>query len=184
MFVDTTPNGELKKRVEAACRKNKMRIKVVEKISNTVKKELQKSNPFGQEHCRRNDCITCGLGLTINCRKRGVVYEMYCEDCKAALEKEEKKYRGQTNRTTYHRTKEHFDKWEKKAEDSVLHKHSLQCHGGQRFGVGFKILASCYGKPTTRLISEAIHIEDVLKVNSMNEQSEWNYIKLPRVGIV
>ena len=49
MFVDTTPNGELKKRVEAACRKNKMRIKVVEKIDNTVKKELQKSNPFGQD---------------------------------------------------------------------------------------------------------------------------------------
>ena len=109
---------------------------------------------------------------------------MYCEDCKAALEMEEKKYRGQTSRTTYHRTKEHFDKWEKKAEDSVLHKHSVQCHGGQRFGVGFKILASCYGKPSTRLITEAIHIEDVAEENSMNEKSEWNYVKLPRVGIV
>ena len=77
-------------RVEAACRRNKMRIKVVEKISNTVKKELQKSNPFGQGHCKRNDCVTCGLGLEINCRKRGLVYEMYCEDCRAALEKVEK----------------------------------------------------------------------------------------------
>ena len=35
---------------------------MVEKICSTVKKELQRSNPFGQEHCRRNDCVTCNLG--------------------------------------------------------------------------------------------------------------------------
>ena len=91
MFVDTTENGELKKRVETACRKNRLKIKVVEKISSTVKKELQRSNPFGQKHCQRNDCVTCELELPINCRKRGQVYEMYCEDCKSAMEIEEKK---------------------------------------------------------------------------------------------
>ena len=168
MFVDTTENGELKKKVEAACRRNKLRIKVVEKINGTVKKELQRSNPFGQKHCKRNDCVTCGLELPINCRKRGQVYEMYCEDCKSAMEINEKKYRGQTSRTTYHRTKEHYIKWEKKTEDSVLHKHSVECHGGEKFQVGFKILASCYGKRTTRLITEATHIEDIPDENSMN----------------
>ena len=109
---------------------------------------------------------------------------MYCEDCKSAMEIEEKKYRGQTSRTTYHRTKEHFKKWEDKAEDSVLYKHSVECHGGEKFQVGMKILASCYGKPTTRLITEAIQIEEMPDKNSMNEKTEWNYVKLPRVGIV
>ena len=32
--------------------------------------------------------------------------------------------------------------------------------------------------------TEAIHIEDVAEENSINEKSEWNYVKLPRVGIV
>ena len=184
MFVDTTPNSELKKRVEQACRRNKTKIKVVEKISSTLKKEIQRSNPFGQGHCGRNDCVTCNLNLPINCRKRGPVYDIHCIDCKEALERPEKTYRGQTGRTTYHRMKEHFSKWEGKTEDSVLHKHSIQCHGGEKFEVGIKVLASCYGKPTTRLITEAIHIEDIPEENSMNEKTEWNYVRLPRVGII
>ena len=184
MFVDVTLNGELKKRVEKSCKKNKMRIKVVEKINSTVKKELQQSNPFGREHCGRNDCVTCNLELPINCRKRGPVYEIFCVDCKETLEKLEKMYRGQTGRTTYHRMKEHFSKWESRTEDSVLHKHSMECHGGEEFDVSVRLLASCYGKPTTRLITEAIHIEEVPEENSMNEKSEWNYVKLPRVAVV
>ena len=46
------------------------------------------------------------LGFTINCRKQGPVYEIFCNDCKEALETPEKKYRGQTGRTNYHRMKE------------------------------------------------------------------------------
>ena len=109
---------------------------------------------------------------------------MYCETCKETIDTPDKAHTGQTGRTTYHRTKEHFKKWEEKTEDSVLHKHSLQCHGGGEFEVGVKILASCYGKPTTRLITEAIHIEEMSEETSMNEKSEWNYIRLPREGMV
>ena len=184
MFVDTTPNGELKRRVEKACRRNQMKIKIVEKINSTTKKELQRSNPFGHQHCGRNDCVTCYLELPINCRKRGPVYEMYCVTCKEMLDTLEQAYRGQTGRTTYHRMKEHFAKWESGTEDSVLHKHSLKCHGGGDFEVSVKILASCYGKPTTRLITEAINIEEMPEETSMNERSEWNYVRLPRVGMV
>ena len=53
MFVDVTLNGEMKRRVEKAFKKNKMRVKVVEKIRRTVKKELQRSNPYEWEHCGR-----------------------------------------------------------------------------------------------------------------------------------
>ena len=112
MFVDTTPNGELKRRVETACKRNEMRIKVVEKISGTIKKELQRSNPFGQQHCKRTDCITFNLGLQINCRKRGPVYEIWCKDCKA------------------------------------------------------------------------VEINEVPEENSMNERTEWNYVRIPEVAVV
>ena len=120
MYVETTPNGELKRRVEAACKKNEMKIKIVEKIGNAMKKELQRSNPFGQQHCTRTDCVTCNLGLQINCRKRGQVNELWCKNCEEDVKK---KYQGQTGRTLYNRIKEHFNKWESKNEDSILHKH-------------------------------------------------------------
>ena len=80
MFVNVTLNGELKKRAQHVCRKNKVKVKVVEKINSTVKRSLQRSNPYGHEHCGRNDCVTCNLGLPINCRERGNVYKIGCID--------------------------------------------------------------------------------------------------------
>ena len=66
----------------------------------------------------------------------------------------------------------------------MLHKHSTKCHGGGEFQVSVKVLAFCHGKPTTRLITEAINIEEMPEETSMNEKSEWNYVRLPRVGMV
>ncbi len=182
MFVDVTLNGEMKRRVEKAFRRNKMKVKVVEKIRGMMKKELQRSNPYEWEHCGRYDCVTCNLGIRLNCRTRGVVYEIPCIDCGLTIV--EKMYRGQTGRSIYERMKEHFEKWMNKAEDSPLHKHSVECHGGEWFDIDVKVLARCYGKPTTRLITEAIHIEELPEENSLNEKTEWNYIKLPRVAVV
>ena len=36
MFVDVTPNSELKHRVQDACKTNKVKVKVVEKMNRTV----------------------------------------------------------------------------------------------------------------------------------------------------
>ena len=80
--------------------------------------------------------------------------------------------------------KEHFDRWENESEDSVLHRHGNQCHDGGTFEVGVKVLASCYGKPTNRLITEAVTIEDIPEENSMNERSEWNYVRIPHIAVV
>ena len=181
MFVDVTLNGQMKRRVEKAFKKSKMKVKVVEKIRRMVKKELQRSNPYEWEHCGREDCVTCNLGIRINCRSRGSVYEIRCEDCGRTVEK---MYRGQTGRSIYERMKEHFSKWLSAAEDSTLHKHSVEYHNGNTFKVDVKILAQCYGKPTTRLITEAVRIEELPEENSLNEKTEWNYIQLPRVAVV
>ena len=50
--------------------------------------------------------------------------------------------------------------------------------------VGVKVKVSCYGKPTTRLVTEAVEIVQVLEVNSMNEKTEWNYVRIPQVAVV
>ena len=180
MFVDVTPNSDLKHKVQDACKRNGVRVKVVEKMDKTVKKQIQRSNPYGWEQCGRTDCPTCTRNILINCRDRGCVYEISCTNCLTTVSKQ---YRGQSGRSMYERMKEHLREWEAKSADSYLHKHSLQCHNGEVFGIDVKILGQCYGKPTTRMITEAVKIEELPEENSMNSKSEWTYVRLPRVGI-
>ena len=54
-FVQRMQYSEVKK----ACKRNKLRIKVVEKMRKTIKKELQRSNPFKNKNCAREDCVLC-----------------------------------------------------------------------------------------------------------------------------
>ena len=100
MFVDVTENGELKKKVQSICKKHQVKVKVVEKMNRTIKNTLQRSNPYDWKHCGRNDCPTCNLGIPINCRERGVCYEIDCKNCRITVMK---LYRGQTERSTYER---------------------------------------------------------------------------------
>ena len=95
-----------------------------------------------------------------------------------------KQYRGQTGRNEYERTKEHIKIWAAKAEDSYLHKHAVEYHNGGTYNISIKILAQCYGKPTTRMITEAVMIEELPDKNSLNSKSEWTYGKLPRVVVM
>ena len=180
MFVDVTPNSELKHRVQDACKRNGVKVKVVEKMDRTVKNRLQRNNPYGWKHCERGDCPTCNRDIHINCRARGCVYQIECTDCQQTVSKQ---YRGQSGRSIYERMKEHFKEWEDEAEDSYLMKHAVQYHQGETFGVDVKIITQCYGKPTTRMITEAVKIEELPDENSLNSKSEWTYVRLPRVGV-
>ena len=49
--------------------------------------------------------------------------------------------------------------------------------------VDVKIVSRCYGKPTSRMISEAVHIQEMPEEHSLNSKAEWTYVKLPRVAI-
>ena len=126
LFVDVTKNSELMREVQQCCKKYKMKVKVVEKMGRTIKSELQRSNPFDLKSCGRNNCAICKLGIKIDCRTRGCVYEMTCKECS-------RKYRGQTGRSIFERVNEHFKSYTEKKEDSVLFQHSEQYHDGQKF---------------------------------------------------
>ena len=73
--------------------------------------------------------------------------------------------------------KEHFRKWQDKSVDSYLHKHALQYHGGESFGVD-KIIAQGYGKPNSRLITKAVKIAELPEENSLKSKAEWTYVRL------
>ena len=79
--------------------------------------------------------------------------------------------------------KEHFNDYREKKDKSVLFEHSKIYHNNQDFEVGVSILSRCFGEPTTRLITEAVMINQLSDDETLNSRKEWNYVRLPRVAI-
>ena len=107
--------------------------------------------------------------MDIDCRTRGCVYEIQCKECK-------KKYIGQTGRSIYERTKEHFKDWRDQKDGSILLEHSKKYHQNESFEVEISIKAKCIGEPATRLITEAVLIDELTNFETMNNKSEWSYV--------
>ena len=59
MFVEMTKNAELKRKVEIAARKNKIKVKVQERPGTKLKNILQKGDPFSRKGCKRKGCVIC-----------------------------------------------------------------------------------------------------------------------------
>ena len=176
MFVEATPGAERKRRVQEVAKRNRVKVKVVERVSCTMKTILQKSNPFGVMRCQRENCVVREKDIQIDCRSRGCVYEMRCKEC-------ERKYRGQTGKSTYERTCEHIGDWKGEKERCPLWKHSKIHHNKQRFDFDIEIISQFFGKPTRRLITEAVVIDELNAEERMNKKEEWSYAKLSKVSI-
>ena len=150
-------------------------MKVVEKVSHSIKKELQRSNPFKEDRCGRVSSTLCRISQGIDCRTRGCVYELQCQECQW-------KYRGQTGVSIGERTDEHFDDWKRGNDKSPLHRHSLLFHNGNTFPVTVKILKQCFGDATGRKITEAVYIDQLSSDQTMNGKNEWTYVKLNKLS--
>jgi hypothetical protein len=177
MFVEATPGSLLRRKVQEVAKRNRVKVKVVERVGCTIKSLLQKSNPFKILKCGRTNCVICKIDSDFDCRTRGCVYEIRCKECN-------RKYRGQTGRSTYERTGEHMDDWEKKRDRCPLWRHSMQYHSGAEFEYEIKIVSRCFGKPTRRLITEAVAIDELTPDMTMNNKAEWSYVNLSKVNIV
>ena len=113
IFVPATPgyHGEI--------RDQGYKIKVVEKTGTTLKEVLQKSNPFKQQRCGREDCLVCKQAGKGPCNAHGVTYEIECQGW-------ENKYIGETARNAYTRGTEHAGGLENRDEKSALWMETLR----------------------------------------------------------
>ena len=177
MYVEATPDGEMRKRIQKLSDMHQMKIKVVERAGTTVKQMLQRSDPFEVKGCGRRDCLVCSSEKKVDCRTSGCVYELVCKEC-------DRRYRGTTSRSVYGRTKEEVREWRDMEDGSPLWKHAQLYHGGGDFELDVRILAKCYGKPSRRKITEAVLIDELSEEKSMNSKKEWSYVKLTKVGVV
>ena len=101
LFVPATPDSKLKNLYQREIMKSGFRVKVVEKVSSSLKSQLQTSNPFKPRRCGRGDCFVCTSEGTGNCNPEGITYKIEClGDCE-----EKDIYKGETADNGYTRGK-------------------------------------------------------------------------------
>ena len=81
----------------------------------------------------------------------------------------------------YERLKEHVS--EGSADEKPLKRHRELYHGGEDVEVSCKIVSRCYGKPSRRMIHEAVYIDELDDDETMNSMREWSYVKLNKVVV-
>ncbi len=172
VFIPTTPNSTLQRAFQEEKRKSRFKIRVDETSGRSLKQILQRSNPFKERQCSRDQCPVCTTGGKGSCDMKGVNYEIQCE-CGG-------KYIGQSSRSSYERGREHFNQL--RNEKGVLWKHQSEEHGGDSRKFTMKTTEQFGDDSMLRQISEAVRVHH--ERPTMNSKDEWNYVVIPRASVM
>ena len=82
LFVQATPNEELRKLLQKEAEKAGLKIKVIEKGGRSIKSMLQKSDIEPQKSCGDINCVICKTKETGLCEIENAGYNIYCKKCK------------------------------------------------------------------------------------------------------
>ena len=177
IFVPATPGGELRRKYIKTIEDAKAKIAVAEVPGMSIKRRLQKSDPFEDKKCiDKERCMVCE-GKGGKCRRTGVTYEVKCRKC-------EEIYIGETARNAYTRGLEHKKDIDMKNKDSPLNTHNMEKHdGNNREGFEMRVTGVYDGDATKRQVSEAVRIQHAREKGIMNRQDEWRQVKLPRIEL-
>ena len=177
-FVKATPEGRLAERCRKEFKRAGLKVKVIERTGKSVKSSLVKSNPFKKPGCNKESCTVCKMDKGIDCKARGVHYQISCEDERCR----DTKYEGETARSTGERFEEHLrlirDKREEFRQKSVMYKHAWERHGGAVPPMKFEILGKFPDDPAMRQATEAVSIR--CNKPSLNNKMEWTNEPKPR----
>ena len=179
IFVPATPGGELRKRYQKLISDTKVKVAVAEVPGASIKKRLQKSDPFKEEKCRDPaKCMVCdGEGKGGRCRSEGATYEIGCKGCNG-------KYVGETSRNAFTRGREHLLDLHRKNAKSPLHLHNTEKHSdAPPPGFEMKVTGVFGGDATKRQVRESVLIQKVPEDELINRRDEWRQVKLPRVEL-
>ena len=180
IFVPPTPNGELKKMYQYRIKQSGFMIKVTEKTGTKLKHLVQRTNPYKQEKCGKNDCFPCITGGKGNCQKESITYKINCDDQTCT---HHNIYNGETSYNGYTRGREHLEDLAKKNAKCALWRHCVEMHNNETQTFTMKIDQHFKNDAMLRQISEAVNINNTPTDNIMNTRSEWNMPRVPRAQI-
>ena len=129
VFIPATPGSILKQRFQQVIQRSQIGIAVVEVPGRSLKKRIQRSDPFKSHVCSKIDsCMVCGGKGTDRrrvgaCRTEGVTYRIVCDSCGCV-------YIGETARNAHTRGLEHIASVTRKDTNSPLYLHSVNQHDG------------------------------------------------------
>ena len=157
-------------------KKGKILFKIVEMGGNTLKRELQRSNPLATPGCSKVDCMGCRKqrGEGGQCMRNNVNYEIECQLCKSTTPTV---YIGETSRNLYTRGGEHLQRSGK--EDSFMRKHMEERHLGEEENFTAKVTHTNKDS-LTRQVREGVLIRRSMK-EIMNSKTEWFQPPLYRI---
>ena len=177
MFLPLTPGSVLKHRIQERLQGGLLRIKLVEfsgpKMADIVKQKVKR----GEERCGQ-DCLVCNGEKGRKCRKRGVVYQIWCRTC--AADGVKSVYIGETGNCCYERGRQHWQDYlstnEETRSKSVLRSHVEAVHNGNEDGVEFEMRATDIFKndPQGRQIMEGVKMRELIVDNLMNSCNEFH----------
>ena len=64
-----------------------------------------------------------------------------------------------------------------------LWRHAVEHHNRKDFEFEITIEAEYFGKPTKRMITEAVLIDGMMDDKTMNNKREWTYVILNKIAI-
>ena len=134
LFVEYSKHGELATKMRELTQKLVptigFGIKVVERAGTALKHQFPTTTLLDGNKCGRQDCTTCEQGAEKipNCTKASLVSENVCQACNpgAGTAKELTEVRsdvpslyvGETSRSVYERSREHWGAWRSRKDDS------------------------------------------------------------------
>ena len=182
VFIPATKGSELKRRFQDVITKSKVKVKVIEKTTRSMRSILVKQDPFTSKTCSDQNCFVCctrdGTTHGIPCRTTGITYKIECKEggCEAV-------YIGETSGNAFTRGKEHLQALERKDPKAPLWKHSINTHNGCTPEYNMTVTGHFKNDPTLRQISEAVKINNVPPAKLINDRSEWGHTALTRTVI-
>ena len=157
---------------------------------------MPNTNPWSGRHCSRKNCITCNQESESenkpDCFKRNLVYENVCLECHpGAVKKGEllvsdidvpSIYVGETSRSIFERSKEHWEGLRKEDNDNHMYKHWVIHHGSRGVPKFNMRVVKFHDRALSRQIGEAVRIRrrGALVLNS---RSEYNRCSIQRLSL-
>ena len=185
LFAPHTPNSELKKilqEVDSKVMGNSSygRVKVVEKLGNSLINSLGNQAPWRREHCQRTGCWPCQTKEGA-CIRHNIVYLITCLDCK--VKGETRVYWGESHRAAWDRSSDHLQAIKVKDEKYAVVKHWLNDHPGETPPKYQFEVKKTFRSSLERQIFESVMIDQQDRSQILNSRSEWGSNRIPRLMV-